>query len=76
MLSEKEHIYLLIMKENGEKYHIKRHVNFSTFNAREPISKSTVVRTFQRFIGIDSVKDRSNSGPTFASNDEKSATIL
>jgi len=31
----------------------------------------TVVRTVQRFIETDSAKDRSRSGPTSASNDEK-----
>jgi len=30
----------------------------ATFNVREPISKSTVVRTVQRFIETGSMKDR------------------
>jgi len=52
MLSEKERIYLLIMKEYGVKgrYQETCDVFNVTFNAREPISKSTVVRTVQRFI--------------------------
>jgi len=57
-----------------KKDYIKRHVIFATFNAREQISNSTVVRTVQRFIETG-VKDRLRSGqPTSASNDEKSAT--
>jgi len=62
-----------------KKDHIKKHVIFfnATFHAREPISKSTVVRTIQRFVETGSVKDRSRSGrSTSASNNEKSATIL
>jgi len=79
LLSEKKCIYLLIMKEYGDKKFRDQEtcdLFNATFNAREPISKLTVVRIFQRFI-TDSIKDCSRNGrPTSASNDEKSATIL
>jgi len=48
MLSEKERIYLLIMKEYGDKKRSYQEVCDlfnAIFNAREPISKSTLVRT-------------------------------
>jgi len=70
------------MKEYGDmdkrKSHQETYDLFNAiFNAREPISKSTIVRTVQRFIETGSVKDRSRSGQLIsASNDEKNATIL
>lgn len=80
-LSERERIYLLMMK--GYEDNIKRsyqetcNLFNATFNARNPISKSTVVKTFQRFIQTGSVKDRPRSGRfKSVSNDEKSLDIL
>jgi len=48
MLSEKERIYLLIIKAYGNKkrsYQKTCDLFNATFNAQEPISKSTVIRT-------------------------------
>jgi len=59
MLSEKEHIYFLIMKGYGDKRRSYQETcNFfnATFNGRKPISRSTVVKTVQRFIETGSVK--------------------
>jgi len=76
MLSEKERIYLLIMKRYGDKEKIISRVTFSMQLLMKTRFQNPVVRTVQRFIETDSVKDHSRSGPTSASNDEKSATIL
>jgi len=48
MLSEKERIYFLIMKEHGDKkrsYQKTCDLFNATFNARKPFSKSAVIRT-------------------------------
>jgi len=65
ILSEKERIYLLIMKSYGDKERSYQEICDlfnAIFNAREPVSKSIVVRTVQRFIETGSVKDRLRSG--------------
>lgn len=79
-LSEKERIYLLMMKGYGDKqrsYQETCDLFNATFNARNPISKSTVVRTIYRFLQTDSIKDRPRSGRSKSiSNNEESAEIL
>jgi len=53
MLAEKERIYLLIMKGYGDKkklYQETYGLFNATFNVREPISKSTIIRIVQHFI--------------------------
>jgi len=72
MLSEKNRINLLIMKEDKKSYQ----EICDLFNAREPISKSTIVEQFS--VSLKQVAwNRSRNGrPTSVSNDKKSATIL
>jgi len=48
-----------------------------TYPNRAPISKTTVIRTVERFVETGSVKDRPRSGrPKTATNDERSMEIL
>lgn len=68
------------MKEYGDKqmsYQETCDLFNTTFNERNSISKSTVIRTIHRFIETGGVKDRPLGGRLKSvSNDEKSADIL
>lgn len=79
-LTERERNYLLMMRGYGDKQRSFQEtcdLFNATFNDRNPISKSTVVRTIGRVIETGSVKDRPRSGrPRTVFDDDSSIIIL
>lgn len=79
-LSERERITLLMMRGFGDRtrpLEEVQHLFNDTFPERNPISKSTVFRTIQRFEETGSIQDRPRSGrPQTATNEEKSMDVL
>lgn len=79
-LSERERITLLMIHGYGDRIRsleeVRRLFNY-TFPERDPISRSTVSRTIQRFEETGSIKDRPRSGrPQIATDEETSVDIL
>lgn len=80
-LSERERITLLMMRGWGNQTRGYKQVaqlfNEELRDADHKISKSTVIRTVQRFEDIGSVKNRPKSGgPKIATNEDKSIEFL
>lgn len=79
-LSERERITTLMMRGYGDKersYQQVADLFNDTYGGRQPIHKSTVCRTVNRFERTGSVKDEARSGrPKTATNDEKSLEVL
>jgi transposase len=79
-LSERERITLLIIRGFGDRQRSvieTKELFNTTFPNREPISKSTVVRTVQRFEVTGCCRDKLRSGrPKSASSDEKKLETL
>lgn len=80
-LSQRERIILLMMRGWGDRQQgyktVQRLFNAEFRDENNKISKSTVVKTIQRFEETGSVKDRPKTGrPKTATNDQKSLEIL
>lgn len=79
-LTETERITILMMRGYGDRvrsYEQVAHLFNDTYPEHEPVSKSTVFRTVDRFERTGSIKDESRSGrPAAATNDNKSLEVL
>lgn len=79
-LSERERITILMMRGYGDRirsYEQVKNLFNDSFPNRNPISKSGVQKTIQRFEETGSVKDRPKSGrPTTATDEENSLDVL
>lgn len=79
-LTERERIILLRIRGFGDRqrsFNETKHLFNDTFPDRPPISKSTVIRTIQRFDQTGTCKDRQRSGrPRTVANEEKSLEIM
>lgn len=79
-LSEKDRITLLMMRGWGDQQRgyktVTRLFNENFWNENNRISKSTVIRTIQRFEDIGNVKSRPRSGRRKTATNNKALDVL
>ncbi|KAG8243641.1 hypothetical protein J6590_040947 [Homalodisca vitripennis] len=80
LLDERERITLLMMVgwgNNGRSHEEACHLFHDYFHERQPISRTTVGRTVQRFMETGSVSDRHRTGrPATATTEGNSLDVL